>query len=188
MEEEAANTSSTGRSINISRKGKITIISVIIIIILLTSIYVIFFREIEVPEPGEINIQYPTYSTITEITIKFNDNSINVVANLMNWSTDETDIVEREYDRSVGDDIWYPLGKSLLKNKGHSYSAMCGCLTDREITMIDINGNEIVHGEFNSHKFHVYVQGTYTRIRVNEDSNLQKGYNNLDDLYNDMIE
>ena len=53
--------------------------------------------------------------------------------------------------------------------------------------MIDIQGDVVVYGEYNAHKFYVYVEEDFSRIWTHN-KDLQKGYNNLKNFTEILME
>jgi hypothetical protein len=115
--------------------------------------------------------------------MKFINDSINVTSTAEDMTSGEEILtIKKDYSRSIGDNIWYDLVEGLLRKKGNDPEIDCQCRPDRFIQMMDIDGNVLVQGNYNGHKFYVDIEGVYSTIFVNDNDDIQKGYDNLADL------
>jgi hypothetical protein len=176
--------------------NKILLALIIIIVLAVSTLFTVILLsppedDFSIPEPGEINFTYyHTYSSdyADNFSIKFKEDVVTIVSRCVNEKTDEEfHYHEVEYNRSVGDDIWYPLMEGFLKKKGNDPRTDCQCLPYNKIQMVDIHENIVVHGEYNSHKFYVHVMNVFSRIWT-DDEEIQNGYNNLNNLTEVLIE
>ena len=169
---------------------KVVVIPIIIVIIIIAFISGLYFlqEDTDVPEPGEIRITHfggyeKNYKNeIYNYSIKFTESSIVVNSSYNNINKSDVLFIKKVFNRSIGEDIWNPLMKGFLENRGKNTNIDCYCIAEWSIEMIDIDGNLVVHGKFNPHKFKVYIQGAYTLIWVNEEAGELEGYNNLVNL------
>ncbi len=174
-----------------NKKLMVLLPSLLIVTLLIVGFSVFWSEEdIIIPNPGEIHIQYDNYSSDMsyDFAIIFKTDIIEITAKMFN-RTSEIVLYEikNDYNCSIGNDIWFPLVKGLLEKKGNDPDLFCMCIADRPIEMIDDNGNVVVEGKFNSHKFHVDVEEEYTRVWIEGNNDIQKGYQNLNKICSDLI-
>jgi hypothetical protein len=173
---------------SLQRKGIIVILIIILIILGIIGGLLIRFDHdtMYVPEPGYINFSNIDWNNNCSYnhTIRFEENKINVTSCVVDDKTyEELFKISKEYNRSQGDDIWYPLVKGCLKMKGNNPKIDCKCSPQNPLEMIDEFGNVVVHGHFASHKFYIYVEDVYTHIWTS-DKNIKKGYEELESFSN----
>ena len=141
-----------------------------------------------VPEPGYINFSKIDRSNNCSynFTVRFDEKTINVTSKVIERNTYEQLLFfSKEYNRSQGDDVWYPLMKGCLKMKGHSPDIDCLCKPENPIEFIDDHGDVVVYGHYNSHKFYVNVKDAHTTI-FTSNRNIKGGYEELE-AFSDML-
>jgi hypothetical protein len=175
---------------------RILLVVSIIIILVVSSLFAAILlqpkeKDFAIPEPGEINFTYYYHygsGYAYNFSIKFKEDVITIVSRCVNEETDEEFHYHvAEHNRSVGDEVWYPLMEGFLKKKGNDPRTDCQCLPYNKIQMVDIHENIVVHGEYNSHKFYVHVKNVFSRIWT-DDEEIQEGYNNLNNLTEVLID
>ena len=129
-----------------------TALVVIIISVSLLSLYYLSNlkdEEIVIPEPGEIKVEYKDLTKIVHynFSIKFEETVINVTSKAFNKITNEQLFqLQNELNRTNGENIWTPLMRESLENKGY-VGPQCKCDPEDTIEMIDNDGitTEFVH-------------------------------------------
>jgi hypothetical protein len=169
---------------SLQRKDLIVIVIVIAIILGITSLTFVISEEegFVFPEPGYINFSNIDYynNCSYNFTVRFDKDSINVTSMVIEMETyNQLFSFSKVYNRSQGDDVWYPLVKGCLKMKGNSPGVDCACSPENPIELIDDHGIVVVYGHYTYHKFYIYVEDVFTKI-FTSDRIIERGYEELE--------